>query len=113
MSDNFERQDKHKNRKLTGKNWRNPVGKHSKVRLEKKHAPAKPKIGYRTNKKIRGKHPSGYDEVMIHNKDDLDQIDNETEAARISGTVGGRKKQAILEKAEDQDIKVLNNGEQK
>jgi len=108
----FDRQMKHKHNKLKNKSWRNPVGKHSKVRLEKKHAPAKPKIGYRTNKKIRGKHPSGYDEVIVHNTDDLDQIDNETEAARISGTVGGRKKQAILEKAEEQDIKVLNNGEQ-
>ena len=113
MSDNFERQDKHKNRKLSGKSWRNPVGKHSNVRLEKKHAPAKPKIGYRTDKEIRGKHPSGYDEVMVHNTDDLEQIKPEEEAARIGSTVGGRKKAQILEKAEDQDIKVLNNGENK
>ena len=112
MSKTFKRQDKHKAGKLTGKSWRRPVGGHSNVRLEKKHAPAKPKIGYRTQKEIRGKHPSGYDEVMIHNTDDLDQIDPETEAARIGSTVGGRKKAQILEKAEDQDIKVLNKGDQ-
>jgi LSU ribosomal protein L32E len=111
MTEDFKRQMKHKHSKLRNKSWRNPVGKHSKVRLEKKHAPTKPKIGYRTPKNIRGKHPSGYDEVIIHNTDDLETINPEEEAARISGTVGGRKKQQILEKAEQQDIKVLNNGE--
>ena len=112
MSDNFERQDKHKNRKLTGKSWRNPVGKHSRVRLEEKGAVAKPKVGYRTDKAIRGKHPSGYDEVMVHNTDNLEGLDPETEAARIGSTVGGRKKAAILEKADSEDIKVLNRGDQ-
>ena len=112
MSDNFERQDKHKNRKLTGKSWRNPVGKHSRVRLEEKGAVAKPKVGYRTDKRIRGKHPSGFDEVLVHNTDDLEQINPEKEAARIGGTVGGRKKADILEKADNEDIKVLNRGEE-
>ena len=108
----FKRQDKQKSKKLSRKSWRNPVGKHSKVRLEKKHAPAKPKVGYRTDKAIRGKHPSGFDEVMVHNTDDLEELDPETEAARIGGTVGGRKKSDILEKADEQDIKVLNRGEE-
>jgi large subunit ribosomal protein L32e len=112
MSDNFERQDKHKNRKLSKKTWRNPLGKHSKVRLEKKHAPAKPKVGHRTDKAIRGKHPSGFDEVMVHNTDEMEELDPETEAARIGSTVGGRKKADILEKADSEDIKVLNRGEQ-
>ena len=108
----FKRQDKQKSKKLSRKSWRNPVGKHSKVRLEKKHAPAKPKVGYRTDKEIRGKHPSGFDEVMVHNTDDLEELDPETEAARIGGTVGGRKKADILEKADSEDIKVLNRGEE-
>jgi large subunit ribosomal protein L32e len=109
----FKRQIKHKHNKLKDKSWRNPVGKHSKVRLEKKHAAPKPKAGYRTNKEVRGKHPSGYEDILIHNTDELEQLDPETEAARISSKVGGRKKQAILEKADNLDIKVLNNGENK
>ncbi|QGA80967.1 50S ribosomal protein L32e [Candidatus Nanohalobium constans] len=111
-SDKFKRQDKHKAGKLSGKSWRNPVGGHSRVRLEEKGAVAKPKVGYRTDKEIRGKHPSGYDEVMVHNTDDLEQINPEEEAARIGGTVGGRKKADILEKADNEDIKVLNRGDQ-
>ena len=108
----FKRQDRQKSKKLSRKSWRNPVGKHSKVRLGKKHAPAKPKVGYRTDKEIRGKHPSGFDEVMVHNTDDLKELDPETEAARIGSTVGGRKKADILEIADSEDIKVLNRGEE-
>ena len=110
MSD-FKRQDKHKSGKLKNKSWRNPVGKHSKVRLEKKHAAPKPKAGYRTDKEIRGKHPSGYEDVLVHNKDDLEQLDPEKEAARIASKVGGRKKADIIEKADELDVKVLNRGD--
>jgi large subunit ribosomal protein L32e len=112
MSDEFKRQMKHKHKKLSDKSWRNPVGKHSKVRLEKKHAAPKPKAGYRTDKEIRGKHPSGYEDVLVHNTDDLEELDLETEAARIASKVGGRKKADIIEKADEEDIKVLNRGEQ-
>ncbi|MEF8880360.1 MAG: 50S ribosomal protein L32e [Candidatus Nanohaloarchaea archaeon] len=108
----FKRQMKHKHKKLSGTSWRNPVGRHSKVRLEKKHAAPKPKAGYRTNKEIRGKHPSGYEDVLVHNKDDLEELESEKDAARIGSTVGGRKKAQILEKADEQDIKVLNRGEE-
>ena len=111
MSD-FKRQDKHKSGKLKGKSWRNPVGKHSKVRLEKKHAAPKPKAGYRTDKEIRGKHPSGFEDVLVHNTDDLESLDSETEAARIASKVGGRKRADIIEKADEQDVKVLNRGEE-
>jgi large subunit ribosomal protein L32e len=107
----FKRQMKHKHSKLKNKSWRNPVGKHSKVRLEKKHAAPKPKIGYRTPKSIRGKHPSGYDEVLVHNTDDLEELNPEAEAARIASKVGGRKKADIIEKADEDDIKVLNRGD--
>jgi large subunit ribosomal protein L32e len=108
----FKRQQKHKHKKLKNTSWRNPVGKHSKVRLEKKHAARKPKIGYRTDKDIRGKHPSGYDEVLVHNTDELEELDAEQEAARIASKVGGRKKANIVEKADEEDIKVLNRGEE-
>ena len=107
----FKRQQKHKHKKLKNTSWRRPVGKHSKVRLEKKHAAPVPKAGYRTDKEIRGKHPSGYEDVLVHNTDEVEELDPETEAARIGSTVGGRKKADIIEKADELDIKVLNRGE--
>ena len=104
----FKRQNKHKHKRISNKSWKKPVGKHSDVRLNKKHAPAQPKAGYRTEKAIRGLHPSGYEDKLVNNTSDLEKLDPETQAARISSKVGGRKKQTILEKAEEFDIKVLN-----
>ncbi|WEL23945.1 50S ribosomal protein L32e [Candidatus Nanohalovita haloferacivicina] len=111
MSKDFKRQETHK-RKRVKSSWRKPIGGHSNARLQKKSAQKLPKVGYRTPKEDRGKHPSGYEEVMVHNTDDLEEVDPETEAARIGSTVGGRKREQILEKADDLEIKVLNRGDQ-
>ncbi len=109
MSDDFKRHDSHK-KKSYKTSWRKAKGTHNKTRLEKKGAPAKPKAGYRTDKEVREKHPSGYEEVLVHNTGDLKEIDPETQAARIGSTVGGRKREDIIEEAEELDIKVLNAG---
>lgn len=108
----FKRQQKHKHNKLKNASWKKPVGKHSKVRLKLKSAKPMPTVGYRTPKQIRGLHPSGYEDVLVHNTDDLEDLDPETEAARIGSTVGGRKREKIIEKADEEDIKVLNRGEE-
>ncbi len=108
----FKREGSHK-KKQTPSSWRKPRGRHSNARLQKKHAAPLPKAGYRTAKNIRGLHPSGYEEVMVHNPSDLEKVDPETEAARISSKVGGKKREQILEKAEEAEIKVLNSGEEK
>jgi large subunit ribosomal protein L32e len=110
MSDDFKREDNHK-KKQTPSSWRRPKGGHSRARLKKKGANPLPKAGYRTAKDVRGKHPSGYEDVLVHNADDLEELDPETEAARIGGKVGGRKRQTILDKADDEDIHVLNRGD--
>jgi len=110
MSD-FKREDSHK-KKQTPSSWRKPKGRHSRARLKRKGARPMPNPGYRTAKAVRGKHPSGFEEVLVHNTDDLDNLDNETEAARIGSTVGGRKRAMIIEKADNEDIKVLNRGEE-
>lgn len=107
MSEDFKREDSHK-KVQTPDSWRRPKGRHSRVRLQVNGAPAKPKIGYRTDKRIRGLHPSGYEKVLVHNTNDLEDINPEKEAAMIGSTVGGRKRAAIIEKAEEEDIKVLN-----
>ncbi len=107
----FDRQDNHK-KKSVPESWRKPQGHHSRSRLKKKGAAPMPQAGFRTDKEYRGKHPSGYEEVLVHNTSDLDELE-EGEAARIGSTVGGRKREQIIEKADDEDIKVLNRGEEK
>ncbi len=55
-----------------------------------------------------GQHPSGFDEVRVHNVDDLEGVDGDTEAVRIASKVGARKRERIEEVAEDDGIRVLN-----
>jgi len=107
----MKRQDTHKSKRIK-KSWKKPVGRHSKQRLKLKSAPKMPEAGLRTPKEVRGLHPSGFEEVMVHRPEDLENVDNEKEAARIGSTVGKRKRAMIVEKAEELDIKLLNAGDE-
>jgi large subunit ribosomal protein L32e len=70
--------------------------------------PDMPAIGYRTPRAIRDLHPSGYNDVLVHNLKELEDLDPATDAARISASIGKRKKALMLEKASELGIKVLN-----
>ena len=89
-------------------NWRRPRGKDSKMRLQRSGWPPLVKIGYRTPKKYRGLHPSGYKEVLVYRPEDLLGLDPETHAVRIAGSVGMRKRMRIVEEAEELGLKILN-----
>lgn len=105
----FQRQEWWRYKDL-GKKWRKPMGYHSKQRKGWKVRTPLVRVGYRTIKEARGLHPSGFEEVLVHNADDLDGIDPATQAARIGATVGGRKRAVILAKAAEEGIRVLNPG---
>lgn len=94
--------------KLDKDTWRNPRGLHSQARQNKKYRPSNVKIGFRSPKKVRGLHPSGFEEVLVHNTDDLEDIDPDKQAVRVAHSVGMRKRLKIEEEAEDKDIRVLN-----
>lgn len=111
MSEDFAREDSHKKKSVPG-SYRKPVGKHSDTRLKKKDAPSMPNPGYRTPEEVRGLHPSGYEDVLVHRPEDLGELDPEQEAARIASKVGGRKTEMILEKADELGVHVLNAGEE-
>jgi large subunit ribosomal protein L32e len=103
----FRRQDYHK-KKRTPESWRRPRGNLSKQRRGIKGKGAKVEAGYRTPVEIRGRHPSGFEEVHVHNVADLEGIDGDHEAARIASTVGARKRERIEDEAEERGIRVLN-----
>ncbi|ELY86722.1 50S ribosomal protein L32e [Natrinema altunense] len=103
----FNRQDYHK-KKRTPESWRRPRGTLSKQRRGVKGKGPKVQAGYRTPKAVRGKHPSGFEEVYVENTDDLEGVDGSREAVRIASAVGARKRERIEEIAEDQGIRVLN-----
>ncbi len=103
----FNRQDHHKKKRVPT-SWRRPRGNLSKQRLGIKGKGDTVEAGYRTPTEVRGLHPSGFEEVRVHNVDGLEGVDGDTQAVRIASTVGGRKRERIEETAEDRGIRVLN-----
>ncbi|MFT4891263.1 MAG: large subunit ribosomal protein L32e [Halobacteriales archaeon] len=103
----FNRQDYHK-KKRTPSSWRRPRGNLSKQRRGIKGKGDTVEAGYRTPAAVRGKHPSGFEEVRVHTPDDLEGVDPDREAVRIASKVGARKRERIEELAEERDIRVLN-----
>ncbi len=103
----FRRQEWFRYKKL-GDEWRRPKGLHSKLRRNYKYRPAKANIGHRGPKEVRGLHPSGFEEVMVHNSSQLEDVDPKTQAVRVGSTVGFKKRLDIEKKADELGIRVLN-----
>jgi len=103
----FKRQESWRYKRVK-ENWRKPRGIDSKIRKKVKGWPPSPEAGYRSPKKIRGLHPSGYAEVRVQTVEDLIKIDPKTQAVRIAHTVGAKKRVEISTKAEERGIHVLN-----
>jgi large subunit ribosomal protein L32e len=91
-------------------NWRKPKGKDNKMRKQKSGMPAIVKIGYRSPKAVRGLHPSGYTDNIVHNVAEVAKLDPKKDAARIAHTIGKRKRIEIIAKATEAGVKVLNAG---
>ena len=89
-------------------NWRKPKGFDSKMSIQKKGWPAIVKIGYRGPKSARGLHPSGFYDKLIYNIDELNILNPETDAIRISSKIGKRYKLTIVNKAEKLGFHILN-----
>lgn len=106
-SPDFKRQDHHK-KKRTPESWRRPRGNLSKQRRGVKGKGQTVQAGFRTPTAVRGRHPSGFEEVRVFNTDDLEGVDGDTHAVRIASSVGARKRERIEEQAEDAGIRVLN-----
>jgi len=88
--------------------WRKPRGIDNKMRTNEKGWPKVANIGWGGPSAVRGLHPTGKEEVLVQNANDLKAVDKENQVARIGGTVGGRKRAQILEEAEKLGVKILN-----
>jgi large subunit ribosomal protein L32e len=90
--------------------WRKLRGIDNATREKTKGRIAMVSPGYRKPKAVRGMHPSRYIEVLVHRPADFEELNPEVHAIRIGATVGMRKRQAILKKAEAMSLRVLNPG---
>ncbi len=86
--------------------WRKPKGIDSKKRRERKDKGRVVKIGYRVPKLIRGLHPSGLREVLVRSVEELQGLKDVV--VRIASTVGRRKRELIVKKAQELGLRVIN-----
>jgi len=103
----FWRQEGFRYQRL-GHKWRAPQGIQSKMRRHWGTHADVVSIGYRGPKAVRGLHPSGFEEVMVHNEKGLEPVDPKTQAVRIAGSVGRQKREMIQKAAAKAGIRVLN-----
>ncbi|MFW3145257.1 MAG: 50S ribosomal protein L32e [Thermoplasmatota archaeon] len=96
--------------KRLGTNWRRPRAVTNKMRKNLKYRTPKVRIGFGKPSGVRGYHPSGFVEVLVHTANELEAIDPKLQAARIGSTVGTRKRREIIEAADAKGIRVLNRG---
>jgi len=88
--------------------WRKPKGVDSKMRRQDKGWPPLVRVGYRGPVAARGLHPSGHREVMVYRAKDLDPLVPGRDVARMGRTVGAKKRDAILARATELGIRVVN-----
>jgi large subunit ribosomal protein L32e len=92
--------------------WRKPKGIDNRVRRRFKGQIAMPKIGYGSNQKTRHMLPDGFKKFLVKNMKDLELLlmQNRRFSCEIAHNVSSKKRIAIIERAQELDIKVINKG---
>ena len=103
----FRRQEWFRYRKF-GDEWRKPQGGQSKLRRHFGYRWNLPSVGYRGPRAVRGLHPSGFQEVLVHNERQLEGLDAAKQAVRIAHAVGSRKRELIEKACDEKGLRVLN-----
>lgn len=85
--------------------WRHAKGMDSKIRLTERGYAARPSSGWGSDKKIRNK-IDGIDFVRIENLSQLEKVGKNQ--GIIIASVGKKKRDEIIKKAEESKIKILN-----
>jgi large subunit ribosomal protein L32e len=104
----FRRQEWYRYYRLSRTGWRKPKGMQSKQRLNMKYRTPMARVGYRKISAVRGLHSSGFEDVLVNQPSDLDGLDPERQAIRVSASVGNRKRSKIHDRADDLGLRVLN-----
>lgn len=98
----------HKHKKRVTSAWRKPRGSQGKHRIMRKGKPPRVKSGYGSPSLVKGLHPSGYEEIIVFNVNELSLVNPETQVVRIGRSVGKKKRLEIEEKAENLNIHIVN-----
>jgi large subunit ribosomal protein L32e len=90
--------------------WRKARGIDSKTRRKSKSGVKSPSVGYRGPRKVRGIHPSGFKEVRIETKKDLQYLNKKKHVIKISSQLGSKKRIALIDYCQRRGFKILNLG---
>ena len=96
--------------KSIGTHWRKPRGEDSPVRRRYKGQKAMPNKGYGSCRATKYIHPDGFKHFPITNVQDLYMLmmQNRKYAAVIAHTVGAKARKAIVRKAMELDVRLIN-----
>ncbi len=97
-------------KRIQNPHWRRPIGIDSQTRKKEISGVIMPTVGYRVPKKIRGIHPSGYEEIVVFTKEDINKINPKKQAIKISRKLGAKKRINLIDYAQSKHIKILNIG---
>ena len=89
--------------------WRKPKGIDNHQRKQKSRGrPGLVKVGYGTPKIAYGLHPSGYTDNLIHNVNDLQNLNPKEDGIRFGHSVGAKKRREIMKIVLEKKFKVFN-----
>jgi large subunit ribosomal protein L32e len=72
--------------------WRKPRGKRSKMRAKEGAKPFLVSVGYRSPRAVRGWHPRGAPEILVHTVQDIDRIAGEPHGVEVANPPKGKSK---------------------
>ncbi|NHJ39165.1 MAG: 50S ribosomal protein L32e, partial [Asgard group archaeon] len=107
----FRRQESWRYKRLKT-SWRKHIGIDNSMRHHKRGIPTNVRVGFRGPKATRGLTRTGMEDILIHNINELEQINNKSQVARIASKVGTKKKVAITNRADELEIKIINRPEE-
>ena len=90
--------------------WRKARGIDSQTRKKTKTGVKSPTIGYRNPKKVRGLHPSGFEEIRVVTIQDIQNLNKNYQAVKISGKLGAKKRIALIDYCQKRGFRILNLG---
>ncbi|MFH1181855.1 MAG: eL32 family ribosomal protein [Candidatus Woesearchaeota archaeon] len=99
--------DWHKRKEVNKDRWRKPRGNQSKIRLNRRGKPKSVRTGYGSPAAVKYLDHNGLKPVVVSNVNELAGLTKENTVV-ISGSVGNRKKIAIINAASEKGLKVSN-----
>ena len=90
-------------------NWRKPKGVDNHQRKQKSRGrPGLVKIGYGTPTIAKGLHPSGYTDNLVHNINDLENLNPKQDGIRFGHSVGTKKRNELMKVILEKKFKIFN-----